>query len=335
MAVNVPRYQNPGAPGVLLGSDGNDTYQGGAGYDFAQFDAGRRASIVTNDANGPISIASAAGVDTLKSVETLIFVDGREVYNPEDHAAQVSRLYDTVLGRDSDQGGLNSLINAMDDGTSMSKIADLMLNSSEFTATFGEGLTNAEFVQVLYNNMRGTDGSAGEVAFWTAQVDNGSLSLGDVATNFANSGEGLAANAATLANGIWDRDESAISIANLYDTAFNRLPDLDGLASWVNEVHTNGTSMSEIAENFYNSAESQSSLGTLGDMEFVNAVYQNALNREAEAGGLADWTSQLANGNLSRSDVILAISDSAEHQGITAEAFQNDNPLSYGISLVG
>lgn len=334
MAVNVPRYQTPGAPGVLLGSDGNDNYQGGAGYDVAQIDAGRRGSIVTDGPNGPTSVLSTAGLDSLNSVETLLFIDGREVYNPEDHAAQVSRLYDIVLGREADQGGLNFNINWMDGGTSMSTVADSFLNSGEFTGKFGQGLTNSQFVNVLYENMRGQEGSAGEVAFWTAQLDNGSLSFGDVATNFANSAEGLAANASTLSAGIWDRDESAISIANLYDTAFNRLPDEAGLANWVNEVHSNGTSINDIAKSFYSSGEAQTAYAPLSDMDFVNTLYQNALNRDADATGMATWTSQLASGDLSRGDVIMFISDSAEHQQVTADLFQSDNPLAYGVSVI-
>jgi len=334
MAVNVPRYQTPGAPGVLLGSDGNDNYQGGAGYDVAQIDAGRRDSIVTNGANGPTSVLSTAGLDSLNSVETLLFIDGREVYNPEDHAAQVSRLYDIVLGREADQGGLNFSVNWMDDGASMSTIASSFLNSGEFTGKFGQGLTNAQFVNVLYENMRGAEGSANEVSFWTAQLDNGSLSLGDVATHFANSAEGLAANSATLAAGIWDRDESAISIANLYDAAFDRLPDEGGLATWVNEIHSNGTSMGDIAKYFYSSGEAQTKYAPLSDMDFVNTIYQNALDRDADAGGMATWTSELASGNLSRADVILFISDSPEHQALTADLFQSENPLNYGVSVI-
>jgi hypothetical protein len=334
MAVNVPRYQTPGAPGVLLGSDGNDNYQGGAGYDVAQIDAGRRDSIVTNGASGPTNVLSTAGVDTLNSVETLLFIDGREVYNPEDHAAQVSRLYDIVLGRDADQGGLNFSINAMDGGASMSTIASSFLNSGEFTGKYGQGLTNAEFVHVLYENMRGADGSASEVSFWTTQLDNGSLSLGDVATHFANSAEGIAANASTLSAGIWDRDESAIAVANLYDAAFDRLPDEGGLATWVNEIHTNGTSMGDIAKYFYSSGEAQAKLAPLSDADFVNAIYQNALDRDADATGMATWTSELASGHLSRADVILFVSDSPEHQALTSDLFQSENPLSYGVSVV-
>jgi hypothetical protein len=334
MAVNVPRYQNPGAPGVLLGTNGDDHYQGGAGYDAAQFDAGRRGSTILNDANGPVSV-SGAGLDSLNSVETLIFIDGREVYNPEDHAAQVTRLYDNVLGRNADQTGLNYYINAMDDGTSMTDIAAQMLNSDEFSASFGAGQTNTQFVQTLYNNLRGENGSDADVSYWTGRLDSGDLDLGDVAMLFANSDEALANGASTLASGIWDRDESAISIANLYDATFDRAPDQAGLTYWINEIHSQSVSMQEIAQRFYDGGEAQNALASLNDADFVNAIYQNALDRPADESGLASYTSELASGNFSRSDVILSISDSPEHQAITADAFQSDNPLSYGVSLVG
>lgn len=335
MAINVARYQVPPAPGVQIGTDGNDTFNGSPNFDFVQLDAGYRDSVVTNGANGPSSVTSAAGIDTLNNITQLLFVDGRLVYNDNDHAAQVSRLYDIVLDRGAEQTGLNSFINQMDGGVSMAAVAETMFDSAEFTGKFGANLTNEQFVQVLYNNMRGADASAAEVSFWTSQVANGSMTLGDVAVNFANSAEGLNANADTLSQGIWDRDESAISLANLYDTAFDRLPELDGMAHWVSQIHNSGTSMNDIADLFYSSGEAQAAFGGLNDFDFVNAVYQNALNRNADDAGASYWTSELASGDLSRADVMLSISDSTEHQAITADAFQSDNPLNYGVTLIG
>jgi hypothetical protein len=329
----VARYQVPPAAGVIVGTDGNDVYNGAADLSFAQFDAGLRGSTIVNGATTPTSITSAAGTDTLNGITQLIFVDGRMVYNAEDNAGSVTRLYDIALDRAGDQGGFNYFIDQLDQGNSLASVADSLINSGEFSARFGAGLTNEQFVQVLYNNLRGEDATAGEVSYWADQVNNGSATLGDIVVAFANSQEAVNANAATMAAGVWDRDEGAIAVANLYDTAFNRLADLDGMAHWVNQLHTTDTSVGDIATAFYNSAEGQNAFGALGDADYINAIYQNALNRQADSGGMTFWMNELANG-ADRADIMLSISNSAEHQALTADLVQSDNPLNYGVSLV-
>jgi hypothetical protein len=47
--------------------------------------------------------------------------------------------------------------------------------------------------------------------------------------------------------------------------------------------------------------------------DYVEALYRAILNRDADAGGLASWTSQLNSGTLSRLQVVQGIRQSAEH----------------------
>lgn len=243
------------------------------------------------------------------------------------------RLYDIAFGRDVDQAGLNTFVQVLDNGGQLKDVANSLITSAEFTGAHGASLSNTDFVDVLYHNLRGASGSIGEVASWASLLENGQMTRAEVAVSFAQSAEELNATASTLAQGRWDRDESAISIANLYDAAFDRLPDAAGLAGWVSQVHQDNVAMKDIATAFINSNEA-AGLRAMDDASFINEIYQNALGRDAEAGGLAFWLGQLAVGGT-RADVMLAVSDSAEHQQITAELFQSDNPLSYGVSLIG
>ena len=330
---NFVRYERPAVPGVLTGTAGNDLFQGTAGFDTAQIDAGRRGATIVDGPNGPVTVTSAAGTDRFNSVETLLFIDGREVYNLNDPAAQVTRAYDAVLGRTPDQAGLNTFVQLLDQSTRLEDVSQRLIDSGEFVRAHGSNLNNTQFVDILYHNMRGVSGSAGETAGWVTLLDGGVMSRADVATYFAQSAEQEKATAGTLAQGIWDRDESAISIANLYDTAFDRLPDSGGLANWVTLAHRDNVGMNAIAASFLNSNEA-ASLRAMDNASFINEIYQNALGRNAEAGGLASWLSHLAAGET-RADVMLAISESAEHQQITANLFQSDNPLNYGVSLIG
>ncbi len=64
------------------------------------------------------------------------------------------------------------------------------------------------------------------------------------------------------------------------------------------------------------SAEFTSTYGninTLSNTQFVTLLYNNVLDRAPDSGGLATWVNALNAGTLSRVDVLLNFSDSAEH----------------------
>jgi len=54
----------------------------------------------------------------------------------------------------------------------------------------------------------------------------------------------------------------------------------------------------------------------------VTALYDNALGRAPETAGLASWVGQLA-GSLSRADVLLRFSESAENRAQVAAEIQD------------
>src|SRR5215475_5460043 len=55
-----------------------------------------------------------------------------------------------------------------------------------------------------------------------------------------------------------------------------------------------------------------------GQVAFVRRLYQQVLNRDADAQGLLDWVSRLNAGN-SRADVVAGVWNSAEHTGLLVE----------------
>jgi hypothetical protein len=55
-----------------------------------------------------------------------------------------------------------------------------------------------------------------------------------------------------------------------------------------------------------------STYGSLDNGQFVSLLYQNVLGRTADAGGLAFWTGQLNNAAMTRGQVMLSFSESAE-----------------------
>jgi hypothetical protein len=104
-------------------------------------------------------------------------------------------------------------------------------------------------------------------------------------------------------------------VSRLYDAALDREADLDGLFYFA--ARTGALPPAQIAASLLESAEWRGRFGgDAGDNDaFVQRLYRNALNRDAEAEGLDFWSGALDRG-VSRADVLLAISEGAEHRGL-------------------
>jgi hypothetical protein len=64
---------------------------------------------------------------------------------------------------------------------------------------------------------------------------------------------------------------------------------------------------------FVVSPEFVATYGSLNNAAYVNQLYLNVLDRPADQGGLDYWTGQLNSGAMTRGDVLVGFSDSAEH----------------------
>lgn len=142
------------------------------------------------------------------------------------------------------------------------------------------------------------------------------LKFQDLTINFS-----LAQTAEGVAGGVVDR------IAELYVAFFNRIPDGEGLAYWI-EQYKSGLGIDQIAERFYEAGLHFSDLsGYRADMshaDFVNIVYKNVLGRldGADPEGLAYWSDALVSGRENKGTLVSSILDAAH-----GEAFsQPDNP---------
>ncbi|MFC0406927.1 DUF4214 domain-containing protein [Roseomonas elaeocarpi] len=324
--------QGGGGNDVLDGGAGNDTIDGGAGHDVVPAGLeGRRAVSFAAGSGGTSLFTHADGsVDTLSNVEVVSFVDGREVFDPSDPAAQVVRLYQAALDRQPEQGGLNYWIDQIQHGTPLSALADFFATSGEFTARFGTGLSNAGFVTKIYENVLGRAPDAGGLSFWTGQLDGGS-DRGQVLASISESDENRSATASVVSAGIWDLSETAAQVARLYDTALGRLPDAGGLSYWRGAIDSGTAQLTDLATAFVNSQEFQATYGSLSNRAFVEQVYQNTLDRAGDAGGVDYWTHLLDSGAAGRSAVVIGFSESAEHEALTAPNIMSENAAQFGI----
>ncbi|HVK93999.1 MAG TPA: DUF4214 domain-containing protein, partial [Noviherbaspirillum sp.] len=149
----------------------------GRAYWLGQLDNGAidRAGVLLSFANSTEKLASEAAAPAVLD------------FNLSETASLV-RLYDTLLGRRPDEGGINHWLQANEGGASLQDIAYSFVVSTEAQQRHGT-LSNHAYVDMLYKTALNRTGSVEEVASWTYQLDTGAMHRGDVLLGFADSAE--------------------------------------------------------------------------------------------------------------------------------------------------
>jgi hypothetical protein len=313
-----------GSDDWISGGPGSDTIDGGPRVDTAAFELPRHAYGVQIAQPGTtVTLGSGASQDTdlLSNIEILQFVDGRIVTTTDDPLYRVFPVFEVGLGRHPDIIGLNLWEAQLSSGLLPETFASAVVASPEFLARFGV-LDNQAFVQQLYQNTQDRQGDVAQVAAWTAELDAGA-SRGEVVLRFAIFEPIKTYVTGFFEVGVWDQDEHAAQTARLYDTVFNRLPDLNGFLANKAALDA-GSSLEQLAHNYMESAEFTARYGgpDVAPEALVNALYSNGLGRPAEPDGFAYWTGELRSGALNREQVIIGISESLEHQILALPAIE-------------
>jgi hypothetical protein len=100
---------------------------------------------------------------------------GGGVWAADPFAVNVLRIYETVLDRRPDPGGLLAWTTAHAGGMTIRDMIDGFMASAEFVSRYGS-LSNESFVRLLYLNALDRPGEAEGIAAWTGALNAGSLS---------------------------------------------------------------------------------------------------------------------------------------------------------------
>jgi hypothetical protein len=195
-----------GTPGddFLRGYAGNDTLLGGSGLDTAVF-SGVRSQYTISKVDSSTSLVSALGTsegsDTLQSIERLMFADKSVALDTAGVAGMGYRLYKAAFDRTPDLPGLGFWIRNMDVGNSLAFVANEFIKSAEFKLLYGENVSDARFVELLYQNV--LDRSP-DPAGWTGWQNllAGGKSRADVLIGFSESPENQSNVIGLIGNGI-------------------------------------------------------------------------------------------------------------------------------------
>ncbi len=119
--------------------------------------------------------------------------------------------------------------------------------------------------------------------------------------------------------------ENLTTLTELYIAYFNRAADALGLSFWATAFQKNGFSFEDIADLFFTQPETVALYSDVSDGDFVQAVYNNVLGRDADQAGFDFWTGQLATGNITESGFILDLLAEAHGAGSPFDLYRSQD----------
>jgi hypothetical protein len=186
----------------LEGLGGNDRLDGGNGVDTAVFSGTRAGHSVTNTSTGWTVTSTTEGIDTLTSIERLIFADATVALDISGTAGQAYRIYQAAFNRAADAAGLGYWISVMDSGATLNNIAQGFVDSPEFKKLYGTSPTNAQVVAKMYDNVLHRTPDQAGYDYWVGVLDRREASVAAVLATISESPENQAALVGVIGNGI-------------------------------------------------------------------------------------------------------------------------------------
>ena len=189
---------------ILIGGAGNDQLDGGKGRDSASYQGPRSHYHVEKTAAGYTvrDLQGQDGIDTLSNIERIQFGDASIALDASGNAGQAFRIYQAAFNRTPDQSGLGFWIKVMDQGASLTGVAEGFMQSAEFSQMYGPRPSNAVLVNKFYENVLHRAPDQGGFEFWLGLLDKKTATPAQVLASFAESAENQAALVGVMQHGI-------------------------------------------------------------------------------------------------------------------------------------
>jgi hypothetical protein len=228
------------------------------------------------------------GTRTSQQVATTV------ITSSEFHTLEVGNAYQTILNRNAqgDPNGRAFWVGFLNGGNTLVQLQAQFYGSAEFFNKSGG--TNTTLVAALYQDIlrRPADPTS---SVWVQQLNNG-------------------VSPAAVAGAILASREAATLVVNvLYVNFLHRQADPAGLQGSVNAL-LQGVTQEQVLAALVSSAEYQQLALADLDQAYVGNLYQDALNRVADPGGLAAFSGPLDAGAESRSQVVQGLLTSGEYR---------------------
>ena len=101
----------------------------------------------------------------------------------------------------------------------------------------------------------------------------------------------------------------------LYNAAFKRLPDADGLKYWIGKYTSGENDDRAVAQSFLVSDEFKERYGTnVTNAKYVETLYVNVLGRDYDQEGYNYWFGNINSGTETRYELLLGFAESTENK---------------------
>ena len=234
-----------------------------------------------------------------------------QAYVPDDAAIEsirdfVERCYRLILGRESDEAGLNNWVNALLFNTAdASQIISGFMNSEEFG---NQQKDNSETVEILYNTMLNRPSDTAGKEYWVDVMNNSNSNA--VINGFCGSREflslcqeyGIEAGSVPVDQSnsqpqpvsepnpkprTADIEKIKGFIHRCYDLILARDADEGGLNNWVNVLSSGASNASQIVSGFMGSEEYTNN--NYSSAETIEVLYNTMLGRPSDPAGKQYW----------------------------------------------
>ncbi|TWI49288.1 hemolysin type calcium-binding protein [Pseudomonas duriflava] len=176
---------NAGAGDDTIIAGVGDTVDGGEGFDVLQVSDAVTRVFVEN--NHTVVLQTANGEVAAQNVQLVETADGNIAIASSLTEATALRLYEAVLGRSADAEGAQFWTETLAaNGSNLTQIAEGFINSVEFQSN--GVVSDADFINTLYEGALGRTAEDAGMAFWQAQLDSG-VSRADVTIGIVGSYE--------------------------------------------------------------------------------------------------------------------------------------------------
>jgi len=185
------------------------------------------------------------------------------------HQRYVQQLYNDLLQRAADPGGLAAWTGLLDAGTySYAQVATAFTSSREYDGIIVDG---------FYVKYLGRHAEPAGLNDWVNLMQGG-YNAEQIRSGILGSPEYFADTGGT----------NTSFVTALYQSFLNRAPDPNGLNAWVTLLVTGQYTTAQVATGFLNSDENRT--------DIITNFYETYLHRAPDPGGLAAWKALLANG---------------------------------------
>ncbi|MCR5804089.1 MAG: DUF4214 domain-containing protein, partial [Clostridia bacterium] len=236
----------------------------------------------------------------------------------------VERLYNNVLNRASEPGGIdfwtNELYTYKETGA---QVAVGFIGSKEFK---DRHTSDSDFIDILYRTFFDREPESSGKAFWMNQLKTGAMTRDQVAMGFIDSQEwaDTCARYGIRSGGSFKSKvtikPSSLTLAfveRMYTTALGRDYDTAGRDFWAKPLANFELTGEQVGINFFNSAEMKGY--NLSDSEYIERLYLTFMDRPSDSGGKTFWLNFLKEGH-SREELVLGFTRSEEFVNKCIEA---------------